>query len=84
MLIIKITLQWLRLLRVTFHEGRWITRTFVVTAVILNVNDKFVAHSAKSKLPDVCSWAMNHYVSLLLTNMKFPSTCKLFTAPALH
>jgi hypothetical protein len=46
------------------------SRTPVVTAVILNVNDKFVAHSPKFKLPDVCSLAMNYYVSLSLTNWK--------------
>jgi hypothetical protein len=55
MLIIKITLQWLHWFRFTFHRERWIIRTFVVTVVILNVNDKFVAHSPTSKLPDVCS-----------------------------
>jgi hypothetical protein len=35
------------------------------------------------KLPDVCSWAMNHYVSLSLTNVK--SSVRLLCTPlALH
>jgi hypothetical protein len=57
------------------------TRTFVVTAVILNVNDKFSAHSPKSKLPDVYSYAMNHYVCLSLTNRKSSIHLLAFYSP---
>jgi hypothetical protein len=40
-----------------------------------------------SKLPDVCSYAMIYCVSLSLINRKssvHPSTCTLYTPPALH
>jgi hypothetical protein len=36
------------------------------------------------KLPDDYSYAMNHYVSLSLTNRKSSSTCMLCTPLALH
>jgi hypothetical protein len=36
------------------------------------------------KLPDDYSYAMNHYVSLSLTNRKSSPTCMLCTPLALH